>query len=70
MPERFQAIERIAFSMICMSAVVCSAFLAYAQHPEIKDALHQGEALMRESAKYSAVCAPTSADPCVEMSAY
>ncbi|TCW87637.1 hypothetical protein C5O80_05520 [Burkholderia sp. SRS-46] len=70
MPERFQAIERIVFSLICMSAVVCSAFLAYEGHPEIRDALHQGEALMRESARYSVVCAPTTADPCVEMSAY
>ncbi|AJX17145.1 hypothetical protein WJ95_24490 [Burkholderia ubonensis] len=70
MPERLQALERIAFSLVCMSAVVCSAFLAYAQHPEIKDALRQGEALMRESAKYSAICSPSKVDPCAEMSAY
>ncbi|PCE24712.1 hypothetical protein [Burkholderia ubonensis] len=70
MPERLQALERIAFSLVCMSAVVCSAFLAYAQHPEIKDALREGEVLMRESAKYSVICSPSKVDPCAEMAAY
>ncbi|MDW9227708.1 hypothetical protein C7S15_2284 [Burkholderia cepacia] len=58
------------FSLVVMSAVVCSAFLAYERHPEIKIALHEGEALMRESAKYSVMCSPSKVDPCVEMSAY
>ncbi|EED99574.1 conserved hypothetical protein [Burkholderia multivorans CGD1] len=70
MPERFQTLEKFVFSLVVMSAVVCSAFLAYERHPEIKIALQQGEALMRESAKYSTICSPSKVDPCVEMSAY
>ncbi|MCA8378888.1 hypothetical protein LGN22_08320 [Burkholderia cenocepacia] len=70
MPERFQTLEKFVFSLVVMSAVVCSAFLAYERHPEIKIALHEGEVLMRESAKYSVICSPSKVDPCVEMSAY
>jgi len=70
MPERFQTLEKFMFSLVVMSAVLCSAFLAYERHPEIKIALQQGEALMRESAKYSTICSPSKVDPCVEMSAY
>lgn len=70
MPERFHSLEKFVFSLVVLSAVVCSAFLAYERHPEIKIALHEGEALMRESAKYSVVCSPSKYDPCAEMSDY
>lgn len=70
MPARLLLLEKIAFSMVVASAVACSSFIAYEQHPEVRIALHEGETLMRESAKYSVVCEPSPFDPCAEMSGY
>jgi hypothetical protein len=70
MPLRFLLLERIAFSLVVTSAVACSAFLAYEQIPDVRIALHDGEALMRESAKYSVMCEPSKFDPCTELNGY
>ena len=55
MPQRFLLLEKIAFSLFVTLAVACSAFIAYEQDPDVKVALHEGEALIRASAKYSEI---------------
>ena len=70
MPHRFQLLEKIAFSLVVASAMACTSFLTYEQCPDVRTAIHDGRALMRESAKYTVVCAPSDIDPCSPITTY
>ncbi len=43
MPHRFQVFEKIAFSLVVLSAAACSAFIAYETSPDIRQVLHAGK---------------------------
>jgi hypothetical protein len=66
MPERFQVIERIAFSLVCFAAATCTAFLAYEQSPDVRSDVQLGKELFIKSGQYSYACATTTADPCAQ----
>ena len=67
MPHRYQLIERIAFSLVVLSAVACSAFIAYEQVPGVKAAMHTGEDILRQSGEYSFACASSVSDVCGQL---
>jgi hypothetical protein len=64
MPHRFQLFERIAFSLVVLSAVVCTVFIAYEQCPGVRSALHEGEDLLRQSGEYALACSAPANNPC------
>jgi hypothetical protein len=64
MPHRFQLFERIAFSLVVLFAVACTAFIAYEQCPGVKSALHEGEDLLRQSGEYALACSAPANNPC------
>jgi hypothetical protein len=64
MPYRFQVFERIAFSLVVLSALACSAFIAYETNPEVRQVLHAGKAALQWSGEYSFVCASPVTDAC------
>ncbi|HEY1611287.1 MAG TPA: hypothetical protein VGG24_18635 [Paraburkholderia sp.] len=66
MPERFQVIEKIAFSFVCLAAAMCSAFIAYEQSPDVRVGLHAGKELVIKSGQYSYGCAAAVSDPCAQ----
>lgn len=67
MPHRFQLIERIAFSFVVLSAVACSAFIAYERCPDVKTALRYGKEAARLSGEYSATCVSPLSNPCAQL---
>jgi hypothetical protein len=66
MPERFQIIEKIAFSFVCLAAATCSAFIAYQSSPDLRYEVHQGKELFIKSGQYSYACAAATNDPCAQ----
>jgi len=66
MPERFQLIEKIAFSFVCLAAATCTAFLAYEQSSDVRLGVQQGKELFIKSGQYSYACATTTSDPCAQ----
>jgi hypothetical protein len=64
MPYRFQIFEKIAFSLVVLSAVACSAFIAYETSPDVRQALHAGKTALQWSGEYSFVCASPVTDAC------
>ncbi len=65
MPHQFQVFERIAFSLVVLSAVVCSAFIAYESNPEVKSAVEATKNI-NWAADYSAVCTSPLTNPCAQ----
>lgn len=68
MPARFQLFERIAFSLVVLAALLCSAFIAYESSPEFRFGLHEGKELVLKSTEYSYMCASAMSQPCAQMS--
>ena len=66
MPERFQILEKIAFSFVCLAAAICTAFIAYEQSPEIRSGFHAGKELVIKSGQYSYACAAAVSNPCAQ----
>ena len=64
MPYRFQIFEKIAFTLVVLSAVACSAFIAYETSPEVRQVLHAGKTALQWSGEYSFVCASPVTDAC------
>jgi hypothetical protein len=64
MPQRFQVLEKIAFSLVVMSAVACSGFIAYERDPDVKIVLQAGKTAMQWSGEYSFACASPAANTC------
>jgi hypothetical protein len=59
MPHRYQLIEKIAFSLVCLSAAMCSSFIAYENCSVLQDAV-KATKNVNWVPNYSAVCvAPT-----------
>jgi hypothetical protein len=67
MPHRFQVIERIAFSLVVLSAVACSAFIAYETSPDVRQVLHAGKTALQWSGEYSLICASPVTDACANL---
>jgi hypothetical protein len=66
MPHRFQFLEKIAFSMVVMSAVFCSSFIAYERCPDVQVALSAGKEVLRYSGEYGFACASPYVDACAQ----
>jgi hypothetical protein len=65
MPHQYQVFEKIAFSLVVLSAVVCSSFIAYESSPELQSAVAVTKSL-DWAADYSAVCVSPATSPCTE----
>ncbi|TDY39073.1 hypothetical protein BX592_12877 [Paraburkholderia rhizosphaerae] len=63
MPHRYQVFERIAFSLVVLSAVVCSSFIAYENSPGLQNAVKVTKSL-DWTADYSTVCVSPMTGPC------
>lgn len=63
MPHRYQVLEKIAFSLVCLSAALCSSFIAYENSPDLQDAVKATKS-MNWVADYSAVCVSPTTTPC------
>ncbi|MDE1184131.1 hypothetical protein [Paraburkholderia sp.] len=64
MPQRFQVLERIAFSLVVMSAVFCSAFIAWESNPDLQATC---KTVLQLTGEYSSVCIAASNDPCAQL---
>jgi hypothetical protein len=64
MPHRFQVFEKIAFSLVVLSALACSAFIAYETDPDVRLVLHAGKTALQWTGEYSFVCASPATDTC------
>jgi hypothetical protein len=67
MPPRFQILEKIVFTMVVMSAVLCSGYIAWETSPGFQDAVHASAAAVRWSGDYSFMCASTTANACDQL---
>jgi hypothetical protein len=64
MPHRFQVFEKIAFSLVVLSALACSSFIAYETDPGVREVLQAGKTAMQWSGQYSFVCASPLTEAC------
>jgi hypothetical protein len=53
MSQRFYVFERIAFSFVVLSAMLCSAYIAYETDPDVQQVLQAGKTALRLSGEYS-----------------
>jgi hypothetical protein len=65
MPHQYQVLEKIAFSLVVMSAVVCSSFIAYESSPELQNAVAVTKSL-DWTANYAGLCASSTTSACTE----
>ncbi|MFC0572537.1 hypothetical protein [Paraburkholderia solisilvae] len=65
MPHQYQVIEKIAFSLVVLSAVICSSFIAYEDSPELQNAVAVTKSL-DWTANYSTVCISPATSVCNE----
>ncbi|QYD67279.1 hypothetical protein KZJ38_12920 [Paraburkholderia edwinii] len=65
MPLQYQVFEKIAFSLVVLSAVVCSSFIAYESSPELQNAVAVTKKL-DWTANYATVCVSPMATACTE----
>ncbi|ALK30538.1 hypothetical protein [Burkholderia plantarii] len=72
MPHRFVVLEKIAFSLVVMSAVACTAFITYERCPDdLRDALDAGKDMLAMSAAgYSIACASADPNACIGLPTY
>ncbi|MFD1555484.1 hypothetical protein ACFSHT_07540 [Paraburkholderia silviterrae] len=66
MPHRFQLLEKFAFSIVVLLAVMCSSYIAWESSPNLRDNLEVGKELFMKSGQYSYACATVAADPCAQ----
>ncbi|RFU45333.1 hypothetical protein [Paraburkholderia sp. DHOC27] len=64
MPHRYQIFEKIAFSLVVLSAAACSAFIAYETNPTVRQTVQAGKTALQWSGEYSFVCASPVTDAC------
>ncbi|MGF6721047.1 hypothetical protein P3T43_000388 [Paraburkholderia sp. GAS41] len=67
MPHRFQVFEKIAFSLVVLSALACSAFIAYETSPSVRETLYAGKSALQWSSQYSFACSAPVADACANL---
>lgn len=67
MPHRYQLLERFAFSLVFLSAVMCSGYIAWESSPDLRQNVQQGKELLLKSGEYSYdACATASGDSCAQ----
>ncbi|MDR3100535.1 MAG: hypothetical protein LBV73_26175 [Paraburkholderia sp.] len=66
MSHRFQLLEKFAFSIVVLFAVMCSSYIAWESSPNLRDNLEVGKELFMKSGQYSYACATVAADPCAQ----
>ncbi|MBN3808580.1 hypothetical protein [Paraburkholderia sp. Ac-20347] len=66
MPHRFQVFEKLAFSLVVLSAVMCSGYIAWESSPDLRANVQVGKELFLKSGEYSYACATVTADPCAQ----
>lgn len=66
MPQRYQTLEKIAFSLVCLAAAMCTAFIAYESSPDLRVDVRQGKELLLKSGQYSYACGTVATDPCAQ----
>lgn len=67
MPPQLQIFEKIAFSLVVMSAVMCSGYIAWETSPDFQAAVHASAAAVRWTGDYSFMCASPANDPCEQL---
>ncbi len=67
MPPRFQLLEKVAFSFVVLSALLCSTFIAYQNSSDVRVGVHVGKELFLKSGQYSYACATVVSDPCAQV---
>lgn len=66
MPHRFQLFERIVFSLVVLSAVMCSTFITYERCPELKIAFQREAEILAQSEGYAFDCTSVADAPCTQ----
>lgn len=66
MPHQYQLLEKFAFSLVVLFAVMCSSYIAWETSPNLRDNFQVGKELFLKSGEYSYACATTTADPCAQ----
>jgi hypothetical protein len=56
MPHHARILEKIAFALVVLSALVCSAFITYEKCPDARVALQAEKDLLACNVGYSFVC--------------
>jgi hypothetical protein len=67
MPPRFQIFEKIAFTLVVMSAVLCSGYIAWETSPGFQEAVHASATAVRWSGDYSFICASPANKACEQL---
>jgi len=50
--------------LVVLSAVACSAFIAYETSPDVRQVLHAGKTALQWSGEYSFACSAPVTDTC------
>jgi hypothetical protein len=69
MPHRYQLLERFAFSLVFLSAVMCTGYIAWESSPDFRQNVHDGKELLLKSGEYSYAydaCATPSGKACAQ----
>ncbi|RQH10124.1 hypothetical protein D1Y85_01120 [Paraburkholderia dinghuensis] len=65
MPHRYQLLEKFAFSLVVLSAVTCSSYIAWESSPDLRLDFQQGKELILKSGEFTYdACATASGDSC------
>jgi len=65
-PHQYQLLEKFAFSLVVLFAVMCSSYIAWETSPDLRENFQVGKELFLKSGEYSYACATTVADPCAQ----
>ena len=67
MPHRYQLLEKFAFSLVVLSAVMCSSYIAWESSPDLRENVRESRALVLKSGEYSYdACVPTATNSCTQ----
>lgn len=64
MPHRYQLLEKIAFSFVVLSAVMCSSYIVWESSPDLRQNFQQGKDLFLKSSEYTYTCTTVSGSTC------
>ncbi|ASV99091.1 hypothetical protein [Paraburkholderia aromaticivorans] len=56
MPHQYRILEKIAFSMVVLSAFVCSVFIAYERCPELRFAMQVEQDILACNSGHMPIC--------------
>jgi hypothetical protein len=67
MPHRYQLLEKFAFSLVVLSAVVCSSYIAWENSPDFRENFQESRELVLKSGEYTYdACVPTATNSCAQ----